>query len=1395
MYRNYFNIDPEYFPVVNQAVIDKNPDVWKKFFPHKTFVGLLKRTVDVLSRKQRLSIWVEGAYGTGKSHAVLTLKKLLDAGTDEVQTYFDRYCLDNDLQNRFLEIKSHGTILTVHRYGSSSIHGDHNLIYAIQESVEKALIDAGITNKGGNSLKAATLNWLKDKHKKSYFNSLITDTYRDLFGGDTVDAVIERLETGDGEAAAKTMDAVFKVADMEGIRLLSMGVDDLCAWLTEVIDANGLKALVFIWDEFTEYFYNNSRNLTGFQRICELSATVPFYFVLVTHVTQGLFGDGDEDFSKLNDRFVSPHSQISLPENIAFQLIGAAMEKKDDAVIRGEWEDTVEDLVSRTQESRHMVQQMANIHDDEMRGILPIHPYAALLLKHISSVFDSNQRSMFDFIKNDRGDEVKGFQWFINMHGPLDENPLLTIDMLWDFFYEKGNANLSHDVKSVLDYFPRVVRQKLDLDQQRVLKAILLLLAISQHAGDAVDLFIPNEKNVASAFEGTDLEDGAVQCAKQLVERKVLFLKQLSGGKAQYAVYNNESEIDLRPFEAEVDRRTTSAIINEELSDRTRVCDAVTFDRALKLRFVLRPVSATDFDSTIKSIRNQPEKYQNKIVGIVCYAKDESESILLGRKISDAIRDGSYDMVFIDTSRMPLGPAEYQLYRRSMAFSKAQVGRDNTLSTQYGNDAKDALKKWKERIARGEFIVYSSDRPEGERAATFEALTKNLEEINRRKFPDCLESAYAVTTPLYTASALKQGVECACNLKTGGTYASANPQTKLENALQGAWGVANYWTNAPHLLISKIKTRADEMIRKGFAETGRVSIRDIYDGFKVAPYGFMPCNLTAFILGFVLREYADESYSWSDGMTTETLTIAKLKEMVAEVISLEITPNPRAKEKYIVAMTAEEKAFNELTAESFGIPLALCSSIASTRERIRGKMKEFGFPIWTLRSILDRVELSTDPGIVAQSIERYCGIANSNNLGNTKSDNDIAIEIGRMALANRHLTGDLKRLLTKENCIEGMKSYLRTFEDGALVQLAEMIHDADQYINVLRRKFDADASVWVWNVQTVEQKIREVILDYRIISESGKINSCCTSYDDAIREWKDKCDYVRIAYQAGKTAFGDCASLVTCLYDLQRSGQLNEAQKKVFLESLTTQGEAFRAFYNNQEDVFKSVCAFYLDGLAEEEIREVYAAIPKGVFTREKSEYYNLVDATVKSYKDNLKSAKLKKLWREQTGTDSPREWSRLHQMPILCLVPDAELMQAKDAFAAINRFRPEEALVERACAYFEHADFFKTIKDPQALDEAFRTRIIKNFSVMLQDVQEVKEYLGRQIPEDPYEWLALPLVETKLRQLAEMKYNQGGYDAALEKVEQLSIDDLKNYLKELIKDNMIVGMEIIKGN
>lgn len=1393
-YHHYFNIDPDYFPAVNESVINKNPDMWKKYYPHKTFIKLVIDTVRMLRMEQNRSIWVEGAYGTGKSHAVLTLKKLLDASEEDTKEYFQKFQISNDLFNKFQGTKNSGKILTVHRYGSSSIHGDHNLVFAIQESIEGALKENGIENKGKNSLKKALIKWLNDDIYKEIFNTLITKKYSDLFGGDNVDDVIEKLNTLTGDVLIPLMDKIFKVADEAGMKFLSFDTTSLSAWIKEIIKANDLKAIVFIWDEFTEFFNNNARNLTGFQEIAEISESDPFYFIIVTHKSAGLFNDADKDKSKILNRFIEPTCIIDLPENMAFQLMGAAMEKNQDEVVVVDWEMTVDDLYERTYNSREIVKCRAKISDKELKDILPIHPYTALLLKQISSAFDSNQRSMFDFIKNDRGDDIKGFQWFINNYGPDDENPLLTIDMLWEFFYEKGKEYLSQDIRSILDCYSRTTTKQLHEDEKRVLKTVLLLQAISQKVGDSVELFIPNEKNINNAFEGSDMEDGAAsRCAEKLIRDEILYKKSLGDGMTQYSALINAGDmVAIDKFKEEVKKRSTSTLIDEG-----QVFESITLGGALKLRYEMKYVSSSDFDSTIKLLRNQESKYANKIVAVVSFAKDDSESVVLGKKIKEALKDGSYHMIFVDTSITPLGKDGYDQYCENMAQATYYQGKDNTLARQYIANAKEALKKWKNRISGGEFIVYSAQKEDGERATTIDMLYSILSNINKNKYKNCLEGSYTVIDNMYMSNFIKQGVACGVKQEVQRTFNSPNPTTKLENALAEAWHYEEkYWIDKPHLLISKIKICVEKIIKEEFDNGGRVSIARIYDELKAEPFGFMPCNLSAFILGFVLKEYIDGSFSWSDGLTNDVLDIKKLQEMVDEIIKLQITPNPRYKDKYIVAMTEEERSFNEATSIAFDIPKNLCTSIEQTRERIRNKMKEYAFPIWTLKSLLVKEETKTNQENLIKIIDYYCGIANNNNMKTGHiSDNDIAYTIGKLCIENREAATDLKALLNREKCTEGMKAYLKEFDNGELITLAEEIGDNGQYINILRKKFDADAAHWVWNIETVQQKIKEVILEYKIIVESNKVISKSTTFENMVREWCDKCQYIRISYPIAKNYLGDFGVFLELLYHVKKSGVILDSQKQQFYDLLLSNADNFRTFYSNQIDFFKKVCEFYLEGFTDEEIKEIYNMIPAGSLTKDKTEYTNIVNNKVEEYKRNSKSAKLKKLWKEKTNTDTPREWSQKYKTPILCMVEDKDVQIAKAAFDAVNKKRPDESSIDKAIKYFSSATFFSKLDDEKARDKAFVRSIIKDYDVMITDIDDVKQYLSSKVTPDVYDWFGLPVVEKKLKQMAEAKYNEGGCDKALEKIDNMELADVKRYLKDLIKDDMSVGIAIIRDN
>ena len=1393
-YVDYFKIDPEYFPVVDETVIRDHPDLWLKYYPHETFVKLLDLTEKALSRKVKRSLWVEGAYGTGKSHAVLTLKKLLDADEEQTKEYFEKYPeqLTKDLFNRFQGAKNSGKILTVHRYGSSSINGDNNLITAIQESIIAALDEAGIENKGSDTLKNNIIKWLSDEDNRLYFDSKIEKKYKDLFNGDKAEDLIKKLAEYSEESLTSIIDKITQVAQNEGFSALLMDIDDIVNWIEDVIKANHLKAIIFIWDEFTEYFINNVKSLTGFQRIAQISATSPFYLMIVTHKSEGLFDDKDPDKKKIFDRFETP-CLIELPENMAFTLMGKAMEKNPDEMTSAEWEEYSNDLYDRTRDSREIIKRRVKIGDKELKDILPIHPYSALLLKYMATAFASNQRSMFDFIKSGSNENEKGFQWFMQNYGPLDEDPLLTVDLLWDFFYSKKD-NLDRDIRSILECYSISNTRKLNSDQDKVLKSILLLQAISQNVGNAVELFIPNAENLNNAFEGSDLENGkAEQCAEQLVKEEVLFKKNIGNNKFQYSVFVSTGDKEaIEKFKKQIGQYSTTKLVEDG-----EIADALNFKASINLRFNINYASLSDFDSKIKKLNNEASNKPGKITAVLTFAKDETESSLLQKRIYEAAKSGEYgSMVFIDTSANPLGQADYEQYVDNMANSLYQKGKDNHQSLQYEINAKEVLRRWKGKVSKGSLTITTSDFPNGINLPTQTGLFENLLSIDKNIYPECLEYHFHnVIDNLFTNGLMKKGVECGAMQETASTYRTANPKQKLETALEGAWKEEEYWKKTPYLYISKLKIAVDELITKRFETTGRISIKEVYDMLCEAPYGFLPCNLTAFVMGFVLKEYTDGRFNCSDNINIVTLDVEKLKEIVEEVIKLQITPNKRYVDKYIVSMTENEKSFNHSTAKAFDVSESSCSTIENTRSIIRNRMKALSFPIWCLKELLDSERLHCDKEILANVIDCYTGIANDENYSGKKTANDLANDIGALCIAHPEIVDDLKYLFTVEKCTEGMIEYLKKYNGGELYLLAQRIGDNGNYINKVKATFDADAANWVWNETTACSRIDNVILDYRVIEESNKHLPKTTDIEHTISEWCDKCKNIKIAYQAAKNYMGTLGDFLELLYSLKRTNSFGQNEHR-FYEELKLVGKDFDDFYSDQLPAFKKVCSFYVDDLEDEDINKILLQkIPRNVFTDEKNQYLSSIETIVKDYKASLVNIKLKNLWHNMTNTESPAEWSREYKMPIQCMVGNNEIEDALRTFAAINSKKSSENEIKRAIEFLQSATFLSTLSSEEERNRAFRNRFLKNYSVIIDDLSDLKNYLIAKVGNNPYYWFSYPVAEEALRKYAEAKYISQGCDKALDVIESMDTNLVKSYLKDLIKDNMNVGIEIIKGN
>ncbi len=82
---------------------EEKRDNWNDFIPTNQFYDLLSEVLECVEsqeRQNRLSIWLHGTYGTGKSHATGVIKKLLFAPLSEIESYIERLNTRNDLKHK-----------------------------------------------------------------------------------------------------------------------------------------------------------------------------------------------------------------------------------------------------------------------------------------------------------------------------------------------------------------------------------------------------------------------------------------------------------------------------------------------------------------------------------------------------------------------------------------------------------------------------------------------------------------------------------------------------------------------------------------------------------------------------------------------------------------------------------------------------------------------------------------------------------------------------------------------------------------------------------------------------------------------------------------------------------------------------------------------------------------------------------------------------------------------------------------------------------------------------------------------------------------------------------------------------------------------------------------------
>ena len=1380
-YCEYFDIDEDYFPCIDESAINSGAK-WDTTYPHETFITLLKTTEAMLGGSTNRSIWIHGAYGTGKSQCAFALKKILEVPEEEVRTYWDKYeplKKEPALLEKFIGHKNQG-IVTAYRYASGSITTPQQLFLAVQESIKNALNASDVPYKGENSLKESVIAWLEDDIHAQMINSLLgRPKWQSTFSQSTAEEIINTLKKSSD--VSSLMDNIFSLAAAEGITALNLTSDSLRNWIIDIIQKNNIK-IVFVWDEFSDYFRQNGDSLGEFQKLVSICQEAPFYLMIVTHPLSSL----TQKYASVNDK-TNPWTvvqqrfdkvEITLPDNIAFELIGHAFDVKPAA--KASWQVMTDELNANDANARAAVIKAANIKSEAiMREILPLHPMAALVLKNIASAFQSNQRSMFDFIKTPKDLEVKAFQWFIQNTRPIDNRPFLTVDMLWDFFYEKGKDYLTSDIRLILDTFPQ--QKQLTEKEKIVLKAILIMQSIDLRLGGSLPILKPTDQNISYVFEGD--EELQIECkglAKGLVSKGILIENPLPDNKKVYsaAVLAGDS-VKIEKYKDEI--RSSQGTTAKLVSEGAALASALNLTPPLKLRYALDlesgklpVVTIADFKKQMDALKNKDSSWH--FYAVLAVAKTEEEAMSFRSLIKTTITDEAYkNIVVIDALSTPLTLEQFEKYVDFSAMSLYYNGNNNQESKRQNKLAKDVLEKtWKDRIHDGHFIVYTYANQEGEKAVGAAAVHTILQTIVLSKYRYVQDFTKGLTeSQLKLSTAAKIARYGIGGQEIKGLIAGCE-----KSVLGKVWSRPEYWkeeslSDEPIVIIKKA---IDKIIADNFKENGKISIGTIYDCLE-SEYGFSECNLSCFITGFLLKEYSSEPYRCMDSEGhRDSMNPDKLSEMIGNNFG------SKKKQSYIVSLTDEEKAFYELTESAWGIDANSCSSPQHASSMVLQKMRGLAYPVWSLEDV--------DTQGVYDLVKMYMELVQN------KGDeaHDIANRIGKIAMQRPTSVQNLKDLLTTENCKKGMELFLKRFENGKLLKLTEEIGAQNVVFSDIKNLFSVEYSA-IWIGATGEDEIRKLTIEYEVIKLTNfLLNVHEHTKNGAFTAWRDNLKFIGFSCESVCAKYPQLKSFFNQLKKIAEYDDMLPDDMKSLYTELTVHNTEIKDILNHNLTVFMDVYAPYLDGFSESECEEIKNSINSELFTETATSSNAIVKKAAEDFRKNQLKSQMFALWKSKaSGTKNPRAWSEQFRTPILICVSSAEYADAKRAFSTLNSYSSSESEIKFAIAFMLKAGFFERIADASFRDQQFAKEIIGDYGSLLNDLNVIRDALD-SLGISAYEWNDNPRVRETITALAHKEYNAGGSDQVVCEIGKMNDAELRTWLTEIVKKDMSLGVKIINN-
>ena len=480
---------------------------WRVFIANEQFNDILRKVISSVYNNDtnvHKSFWIEGTYGTGKSHAAAVIKHLLCDPVSEIFEYVNEEYKGPKyevLKSSIFDLRTKKRLFPVTMYGQNKISNKDDLGLQMQGEIKKALLKAGL------DLDVTTDYDIYVSHiqnKRQMWDLILQQNPKLSSFTPTTDKLIANLKAQDSGTLSKVKD-VLRDTGID-IRLETEKLSD---WFFDVqnklAETTEFDGILLIWDEFTDVMKSDIglSLLVDLQRLADetMNSENNSYLFFISHPS-ALNSLKAEERDKTKGRYL--YMRYNMEPVSAFKIMSRKFKKlgSDEELLqisRSFYDKCGPILNAFTKGSTSQAETIADI-----KNLFTVHPATANLATYYAREAGSSSRSVFQFLGEN--DAVKAF---LEDESKFMNRETITADYLWDYVLPEFNDNVAKfgAVTERFNSYNLRVEHQTQADGKAylpVFKSVLLLNALNNIANN--ESVTPSEENIKNLYVGTSIE-------------------------------------------------------------------------------------------------------------------------------------------------------------------------------------------------------------------------------------------------------------------------------------------------------------------------------------------------------------------------------------------------------------------------------------------------------------------------------------------------------------------------------------------------------------------------------------------------------------------------------------------------------------------------------------------------------------------------------------------------------------------------------------------------------------------------------------------------------------------------------------------------------------------------